>query len=361
MGRAAWAWGLFLAWGCSTAAYEPRLLSPEGAGGGGGPAEAGNRLPVIGRLSADAQTVPPGGVASLRVEATDADRDSLAFEWTASAGRIDPQGAAARWEAPVEPGRATVAVVVRDGRGGAATAQLVLGECARVLVDASHDGGVWWYPQVAPFDAAAPHQGKALADLLRARGFPVDEVGRGEQLTDALLSRYRMVIRTAGFSSYATPELEAYERLLRAPVSLLLIAEFLRPGETDQLADRLGVPFAGIARGLADRFAPHPVTDGVASLDYSLAGSVVLAPESRPDLEVLGWLSAASFADLDDDGLRDPSEPAGAAVMGVLHHPTARVFFLGDLNGLESLPQPFTDNLLGWAFACGGGAALHGP
>ncbi len=39
-----------------------------------------------------------------------------------------------------------------------------------ILIDASHDGGVWWFPQSGPFSPGAPHQGKALADHLRGLG-----------------------------------------------------------------------------------------------------------------------------------------------------------------------------------------------
>jgi hypothetical protein len=34
----------------------------------------------------------------------------------------------------------------------------------RILIDASKDGGLWWFPQVHPFDAEQYHQGKAFAD-----------------------------------------------------------------------------------------------------------------------------------------------------------------------------------------------------
>src|SRR5690349_15691468 len=40
----------------------------------------------------------------------------------------------------------------------------------QVLVDASRDGGDWWFPQGTTVDPNAPHQGKALADYLRSQG-----------------------------------------------------------------------------------------------------------------------------------------------------------------------------------------------
>ena len=57
----------------------------------------------------------------------------------------------------------------------------------KILVDASHDGGGWWFPQAGSYSANLPHQGKALADLLRSRGFTVDELPRDILITDSIL------------------------------------------------------------------------------------------------------------------------------------------------------------------------------
>ena len=54
----------------------------------------------------------------------------------------------------------------------------------RVLIDASKDGGLWWFPQGRNgFDSNTHHQGKALADLMRSKGWEVIELGRGEVIT----------------------------------------------------------------------------------------------------------------------------------------------------------------------------------
>ena len=47
----------------------------------------------------------------------------------------------------------------------------------RIVVDASKDGGVWWCRPlgVVGFDPTKDHQGKRLADDLKARGWDVEE------------------------------------------------------------------------------------------------------------------------------------------------------------------------------------------
>ena len=69
-----------------------------------------------------------------------------------------------------------------------------------ILVDASKDGGVWWFPQGAGFSEDADHQGQAFANYLRSLGFHVDELPRGEIITDQLLEKYSRIIRVAAFS-----------------------------------------------------------------------------------------------------------------------------------------------------------------
>lgn len=222
-------------------------------------------------------------------------------------------------------------------------------ESKRILVDASGDGGVWWFPQGGGrFNPEEDHQGKKLADLLRSKGFVVDELPRKTVLNAATFSKYDKVIRAAKYGSYTQAELDAYKSFLSRPSALLLAGEFLRPGQRDDLADMLGLKLAGMARGNIQTFAPHEITSNVSPF-YYWAGSVVMNLENK-NFVPLGWLDTKDFADLNGNERFDTGEPKGPPVMGLLKHPTARIFFIGDLNGIEQIPQPFTDNLVAWLF-----------
>lgn len=199
-----------------------------------------------------------------------------------------------------------------------------------VLVDASHDGGAWWYPQVAPFDPAGPHQGKLLADTLRAKGYVVDEVSRGDVIDRDRLFGHAVVIRAGKYGSYEQSELFAYDDFVECPRTLLLLAEFHWPGERDELADQLGIPLDTIITGTITQFEPHPITTGVGDLPF-IAGSVIRG-EIPAHVHVLGRLAT------------------GEAVMGVVDGHPAKVFFIGDTNGLEIVPQPLVNNLIAWGF-----------
>lgn len=101
--------------------------------------------------------------------------------------------------------------------------------CNNILIDASHGGGVWWFPQSAEigFSAENYHQGKDLADYLRG-GFRVDELPRGVTISNTILNKYQTIIRTSGFTSYTESELQAYRKALQRGITLLLFTDHKR-------------------------------------------------------------------------------------------------------------------------------------
>ena len=221
-----------------------------------------------------------------------------------------------------------------------------------ILIDASRDGGVWWFPQdpTTGFHSTDPHQGKALADRLRELGFQVKELGRGEIITDNTLESYTNVIRGPAFSDYTPSEVESYDRYLQKGGSLLLMQDHLRYTANDRLSEHLGVHFTGVALGTITTYAPHAITEHAGPLPY-IAGSVVILDEKTTNLTGLGWLGPEDFLDANGNGVYDPGEVKAPCVMGIVtDHPGSRILFIGDSNGLENVPQPLTDNIIKWLF-----------
>jgi hypothetical protein len=209
-----------------------------------------------------------------------------------------------------------------------------------ILVDASRDGGVWWFPQSPStgFSEKEDHQGKGLADHLRKLGYKVDELPRGAIITTSFLRKYSKVIRAAAFSNYSPDEITAYESFLNESSSLLLMSDHLANTVNDQLSDRLGLNFEGVHMGPAiTNFQTHPVTAGVTSLPF-IAGSYIRNWDPSK-IKVLGTLTVYSGASAITVG-----------AMGVVHHKSSRIFFIGDSNCIETLPEPFTSNLVNWLF-----------
>ena len=208
-----------------------------------------------------------------------------------------------------------------------------------VLVDPSHDGGVWWFPQSATtpdgFDPQSAHQGRALAQYLRGKGYTVTELGRGATLPTDSMRTYATVIRAgyyydASHPGYSAADIAAYRAYLDCPRTLVLLGEFLRDGRRDVLADSIGIPLTGIITSTITDFTPHELTKGISSVPF-IAGSF-LERESDAAIQVLGRL------------------PSGEGVMGVLTKPNAKVFFIGDTNGIQDVPQPLVQNLVAWGF-----------
>lgn len=223
----------------------------------------------------------------------------------------------------------------------------------KILIDASHDGGGWWFPQyeATGFDPDQYHQGQDFANILRGKGFEVSELGRGKELTEEMFFGHYIVIRVGGFQAYTANELQVYTNLLDRGMNLVFFTDHKKYDAVDELGDHLGLEFKGIANGTITTFAEHEITTNLESLSY-IAGSVLMNANENPNIEVLGWLGENEYADLNFNDVQDENEPVGAPVMGVLTYPNSRIFFIGDMNGIEVRPQPFIDNLIGWMGSC---------
>ena len=90
------------------------------------------------------------------------------------------------------------------------------------------------------------------------------------------------------------------------------------------------MPLIGAITGSISAFVAHQITAGVTAVPF-IAGSYV-DPTRPASAQVLGRL---------DNGL---------AVMGLQPGYAAKVFFIGDTNGLETVPQPLVNNLVSWGF-----------
>jgi hypothetical protein len=217
----------------------------------------------------------------------------------------------------------------------------------RVLVDASRDGGVWWFPQAGPFSASDWHQGQVLADALRTLGYVVEELPRPSTVTDALLGSYDIVIRAHGFGEYSQAEVAAYYKYVERGGSLLLLSDHMMYAPPDGVALAFGIDFEGVTRGenYLSSLATHAITKSVEPLTYMVGSGIVSQPASA---QIVGRLSSGSYLDLNKNGARDSTEPSAPAVLGVMRYGAGRIVFCGDVNLWEQVPQPLVNNVLGW-------------
>ncbi len=220
-----------------------------------------------------------------------------------------------------------------------------------ILVDASKDGGVWWFPQepATGFSEADAHQGKALADYLRSHGYRVDELPRGAVITKELLAKYARIIRAPAFFPYAEEEIAAYKQFLNKPGAILLMQDHLMYTTNDKLSELLGLEFKGAVDGIISTVDATEIAGGT-SLPY-IAGAVVTNTINNPNITVLGILKKDDYIILNN---KDPYEGGGrrdAPVMGVVNnYPLTRIFFYGDGSGIICPPQTFSENLGQWLF-----------
>ena len=85
------------------------------------PPPAANQNPTV-NCEVERSVIRPGETVRVRANASDADGDTLTYEWSASQGRITGSGATATYDSTgvTPPATVTITVRVTDGRGGTA-------------------------------------------------------------------------------------------------------------------------------------------------------------------------------------------------------------------------------------------------
>lgn len=193
----------------------------------------------------------------------------------------------------------------------------------RVVIDASHDGGAWWFPQGPEFDPIRPHQGSALAEYLKRRDWEVVEVPRGTKIANQFRSA-SIVIRMNLFGGYENSEVAAYQRFVKNGGRLLLVEGYVRDVEADNdsVARQFGVRFEGI---VSEPTMPGDTfMRGVGAVMFQIGSIVVRYPKSTQPLSYLN-----------NDRL----------VMGTFRYGRGRVIFLSSVAPLLHISQSFTGRL----------------
>jgi len=85
-----------------------------------------NHRPIITSLEAGADWTTPSNSLQVTCNASDRDGDELSYNWSASGGGINGEGATVYWTAPGAVGYYNVTVTVTDGRGGEFMSQVTI-------------------------------------------------------------------------------------------------------------------------------------------------------------------------------------------------------------------------------------------
>jgi hypothetical protein len=160
----------------------------------------------------------------------------------------------------------------------------------RILIDASKDGGLWWFPQAGTFDAAQHHQGKPFADLLRRDGAEVVELGRGESITTDTLRGFDLVIRVPSFFPYSPAEALAYRYRVAGGMKLLVIGGGSK--NRDILAESFGLYFENRTQFTSVKsWVRHPFTRSLDEFDEGVWSGLLHAPN---EAVTLGWVNGSN-------------------------------------------------------------------
>ncbi|MEP6646227.1 MAG: LamG-like jellyroll fold domain-containing protein [Saprospiraceae bacterium] len=103
-----------------------------------------NLIPQIEKLTPTSRYTHPGGTIHIVADVTDGNNDPINYAWNVSGGNINGTGNEIDWVAPNTEGVYTLQLMVSDGRGGTASANLKL-----FVYDTSLDPSgdlIAWYP-----------------------------------------------------------------------------------------------------------------------------------------------------------------------------------------------------------------------
>jgi chitinase len=84
-----------------------------------------NQPPVITSVTAEKE-VPTLTQTQVAAVASDADGDTLTYQWSASGGTITGEGSSITWTAPAASDNYTIKLTVSDGKGGNATQSIII-------------------------------------------------------------------------------------------------------------------------------------------------------------------------------------------------------------------------------------------
>jgi hypothetical protein len=196
--------------------------------------------------------------------------------------------------------------------------------CKTVLIDATHDGGVWWGPQSLTFDVSAPHQGLAFEDLLIKKGYLVQVLPRGWAVTLEKLRSFQIIIRANVFEPYSQNEVAAYKQVLQEGKVLILLSDHQTHVHSDGVADMMGVRFTGTITGQISK-QDHPLFDGLQTVEY-MAGSAVNSVTTP--ITPIAWVGSSP-------------------VVATSRFGNSSVLLMGDTNTLE-VSSPFANSVVTW-------------
>lgn len=198
----------------------------------------------------------------------------------------------------------------------------------KIIIDASRDGGTWWFPQKGKkIKSSKPHEGKALADYLKTLSPKVEEIEPGEIITNRLKNASVVVRFNSNGKPYSTEEATAYKDYVENGGRVLLVFSTPIKGSSDAVADNLGIRAGQTAQTpFIKKWAKHPITVGLKNVPFGVGSVISGYPESSIQLGMM---------------------TNGQSIFGMATVGEGKVIYLGSYATLLALSQPLTERIFG--------------
>lgn len=215
---------------------------------------------------------------------------------------------------------------------------------SEIVINASKDGGVWWFPQEIDCDTSVVHQGKGLVDYLKSEGFLVYESCRQENINLNEFPNMKLLIVAGSYFPYNYAESKKIADYVKNGGKLMLLIDHT---PNNGLPYHLGLDFRKTnSNEVIIEFKEHEIT-GNRSYEHAIRGVSGLN-KSDNIVDVVARLSEATFLDTNYNGVQDENEVNAPIVIGTMQFGQGRVLFSGDINIWQWEENELFKNAISW-------------
>jgi hypothetical protein len=204
-----------------------------------------------------------------------------------------------------------------------------------IVINASNDGGSWWYPQGIDCDPALDHQGKELVDFLKQKGYSVYESCRQENVEISDYPKIKLLIVAGSYLPYSDAESQIIFDYVSNGGKLMLLLDHT----TDNtLANKFGLDFQNTnTNNIKIEFLNHEITQNIDSV-YETSGVSGLN-NSELSIDIIAKLDNETYLDTNSNGIQDQDEIASPILIGTMDIEQGKVLFSGDINIWQQKPN----------------------
>jgi len=215
-----------------------------------------------------------------------------------------------------------------------------------ILIDASHGGGAWWYPQGVNCNPESYHQGRGFANELSAHKYSVYESCREEVIDPKQFKELALLVVADGYRAFSKSEADRVLEYLSDGGNVLLMLDHGAPLNNRETWSALGLEFYKTnVNDVIINFETHKVAYGMPAT-LATRGVSAISSDGK-GIDVIARLSSDTYLDLNFNGTLDANDRVNPIFMGAIEYGKGKLVFCGDVN-LWQRDMTLIRNTMSW-------------